>query len=79
MINFKLNPVSTLVSALLLASTLFVSSVHAQSNEIKESCSSVVALFNKGDIDGALEEARWCVTQLEQLKQGQTHLTSKMK
>lgn len=72
MVNFKLNPVSTLVSSLLLASTLFVSSVYAQSDEIKESCSSVVALFNDGDIDGALEEARWCVTQLEQLKQGQT-------
>jgi hypothetical protein len=72
MVNFKLNRVYTLVSTLLIASTLFVSSVHAQNNEIKESCSNVVALFNDGDIDGALEEARWCVTQLEQLKQGQT-------
>lgn len=72
MVNFKLNRVYTLVSTLLIASTLFVSPVHAQNNEIKESCSNVVALFNDGDIDGALEEARWCVTQLEQLKQGQT-------
>lgn len=72
MFNFKLNPVYPFVSTLLIASTLLVSSVHAQNDDIKESCSSVVALFNKGDIDGALEEARWCLTQLEQIKQGQT-------
>lgn len=35
-------------------------------------CSSAAELFKEGDVEGALEEARWCVTQLEQLKQNQT-------
>ena len=35
-----------------------------------ETCSSAASLFKEGDIEGALEEAQWCVTQLEQLKQG---------
>jgi len=35
-----------------------------------DTCSSAASLFKEGDIEGALEEARWCVTQLEQLKQG---------
>ena len=37
-----------------------------------ETCSSAAELFREGDVEGALEEARWCVTQLEQLKQNQT-------
>ena len=37
-----------------------------------ESCSTAAELFKDGDVEGALEEARWCVTQLEQLKQNQT-------
>lgn len=37
-----------------------------------ESCTSAAKLFTEGDVEGALEEARWCVTQLEQLKQGKT-------
>lgn len=35
------------------------------------SCSSAANLVKEGDIAGALEEARWCVTQLEQLMQEQ--------
>ena len=35
-----------------------------------DTCASAASLFEEGDIEGALEEARWCVTQLEQLKQG---------
>jgi hypothetical protein len=35
-----------------------------------DTCASAASLFKEGDIEGALEEARWCVTQLEQLKQG---------
>ena len=35
-----------------------------------DTCSSAASLFQEGDIEGALEEAQWCVTQLEQLKQG---------
>ncbi len=34
-------------------------------------CSSAASLAKEGDIAGALEEARWCVTQLEQLMQQQ--------
>lgn len=34
-------------------------------------CNSAATLFKDGDIEGALEEARWCVTLLEQLKQNQ--------
>ncbi|GAA6171643.1 hypothetical protein NBRC116592_13130 [Colwellia sp. KU-HH00111] len=34
-----------------------------------DTCASAASLFKEGDIEGALEEARWCVTQLEQLKQ----------
>jgi len=37
-----------------------------------ETCNSAAELFREGDVEGALEEARWCVTQLEQLKQDQT-------
>ncbi len=34
-------------------------------------CASAASLAKEGDIAGALEEARWCVTQLEQLMQQQ--------
>lgn len=40
----------------------------AQENP-KESCDGIVELYNDGDVDGALEEARWCVEALEQVKQ----------
>jgi hypothetical protein len=36
-----------------------------------DTCTTAASLFKEGDIEGALEEARWCVTQLEQLKQGE--------
>ena len=36
-----------------------------------EICSSAANLAKEGDIAGALEEARWCVTQLEQMMQEQ--------
>ncbi len=68
MFNLKLTP----MRILLFSSFVFISSAMAQNDKIQESCNSVTNLFNEGDIDGALEEARWCVTQLEQLKQGQT-------
>lgn len=35
-----------------------------------QTCANAASLFKEGDIEGALEEARWCVTQLEQLQQG---------
>lgn len=34
-------------------------------------CSSAAGLIKEGDVAGALEEARWCVTQLEQMMQEQ--------
>jgi hypothetical protein len=35
-----------------------------------DTCARAASLFKEGDIEGALEEAKWCVTQLEQMKQG---------
>ncbi len=64
-----LKPVNLLTGlAIGLAS---ITPVHAEEDP-SETCASAVSLFKEGDIDGALEEARWCVTQLEQLKQNQT-------
>jgi hypothetical protein len=59
---------------LVIASSLLFTSPHALSSEEdpSQTCKSAAELFAEGDIDGALEEARWCVTQLEQLKQNQT-------
>ena len=36
-----------------------------------QTCSNAADLAKEGDVAGALEEARWCVTQLEQLKQNE--------
>lgn len=36
-----------------------------------ENCQNAVDLIKEDDLEGALEEARWCVTLLEQKKQGQ--------
>ncbi|WP_100642507.1 hypothetical protein [Alteromonas facilis] len=36
-------------------------------------CTSAAELFQEGDLEGALEEARWCVTLLEQLQQAQVN------
>lgn len=35
----------------------------------KESCDGILELYNDGDVDGALEEARWCVEALQQVRQ----------
>ena len=34
-------------------------------------CREAAELYSQQDIDGALEEARWCLEALEQIKQGQ--------
>lgn len=70
MFNFTLNSKKSVFLALLITTSI-VSPLHAE-GEADESCTSAAALFKDGDIEGALEEARWCVTQLEQLRQGQT-------
>lgn len=57
---------SGLVSGLSLAPPVYAEESPA------ETCKAAAELFNEGDVEGALEEARWCVTQLEQLKQNQT-------
>lgn len=60
----------TLFLSLLLG---FSAAAYAQDEENpSDLCMSAAELFKEGDIEGALEEARWCVTQLEQLQQGKT-------
>ena len=50
--------------------------VHAEEGP-EQYCNSAIELYKEGDIDGALEEARWCVESLEQLAQAkQTELFS---
>ena len=60
-----------IISSSLLLSLTALNQAYAQEDPT-ETCTSAAKLFKEGDIEGALEEARWCVTQLEQLKQGQT-------
>ena len=59
------------LSASLTLSTGAIMPAHAEEDP-SETCKSAASLFKEGDLDGALDEARWCVTQLEQLKQNQT-------
>lgn len=56
-------------TCLLVAGLLSFGVAHAQEDPEK-TCSNIVGLYADGDIDGALEEARWCVEALEQIKQG---------
>lgn len=37
----------------------------------EETCNEAAKLYSDGDLEGALEEAKWCVSQLEQEKQQQ--------
>lgn len=37
-----------------------------------ESCNNAASLYAENDLEGALEEARWCVKLMEQEKQGKT-------
>lgn len=57
----------------ILGLTLLVLPLASQAQEKPvDTCASAVELFNDGDVEGALEDARWCVTQLEELKQNKT-------
>lgn len=59
-----------LVSALLLVST---QTVLAQSaDEAATACTEAARLINEDDLVGALDEAKWCVESLQQLKQQAT-------
>lgn len=56
--------------ALCIALNFASSAIAIADDTPADTCMSAASLFKSGDIEGALEEARWCVTQLEQLKQG---------
>ncbi|MEE9319171.1 MAG: hypothetical protein V3U76_01880 [Granulosicoccus sp.] len=65
-----MNKMATLVVIALLSGS---TSIFAQSAEdATEACNEAARLIAKKDIDGALEEARWCVESLQQMKQQQT-------
>ena len=55
-----------------VAFAIFSSAQVYAKDDPSETCSSAAELFSEGDIEGALEEARWCVTLLEQLKKNET-------
>jgi hypothetical protein len=59
-------------SALVISLAILSSNVIANNEDPAALCTSAAKLFQEGDIDGALDEARWCVNELEQLKQNQT-------
>ena len=60
----------SLASGLAIA-LLAIAPAHAD-EDAADTCKSAAKLYKDGDLDGALDDARWCVTQLEKLKQGQT-------
>jgi len=61
------------VSAWVLASFIAVSSAAgtavAADDDPVAACAEAVSLYKDDDVEGALEEARWCVSQLEQIRQ----------
>lgn len=58
---------------LLLAVLALLAAAPVQSQDDPASaCREAAKLFEEDDIQGALEEARWCVEALEQLKQNNT-------
>lgn len=59
-------------NVILLTLSLLSIPVLASDEDPAKLCKNAAQLFKDGDLEGALEEARWCVTQLEQLKQNQT-------
>jgi len=58
-----------LLLAALSLSMMSNSAIYAEDSPA-DTCKSAASLFEEGDIEGALEEAEWCVTLLKQLKQG---------
>lgn len=54
----------------MLVLTIFPVVVTA-AEDLAASCNEAATLYSKKDIDGALEEARWCVEALEQIKRKQ--------
>jgi len=62
-----------LQSFLLASALIFPALANAQDeNDPAEACQEAIVLLEENDIEGALEEARWCVEGIEQIKQQQT-------
>lgn len=62
-----------MLSKIVVGCLLLAGSIAAQAEESpKESCNNASTLYTEGDLEGALEEARWCVKQMEQEKQNNT-------
>ncbi len=49
--------------------SLPLSSAFAQDDDPASVCREAARLYEENDIEGALEEARWCIEALEQIKQ----------
>lgn len=52
--------------------SLPIAALAQDENNPAEACQEAIVLLEQNDIEGALEEARWCVEGIEQLKQSQT-------
>lgn len=55
-----------------LAIALLAAAPVQAEEDAADTCKNAAKLFKDGDLDGALDDARWCVTELEKLKKGQT-------
>ncbi len=66
----KLNGRNVVAGILAFCCLLISATTRAEEDSPKTACAAAVELFNEDDIEGALEEARWCVTLLEQQMQG---------
>jgi len=62
---------NTRLLAILIITSTFVQPSLAQDTPA-ETCQAAAKLAKEGDIDGAIEEARWCLEGLEQIKQEQS-------
>lgn len=63
---------NTIGKTLILLVFLTVGSQAYADEETIEACQAAAALLQENDIDGALEEASWCLEGIQQLKQKQT-------
>jgi hypothetical protein len=57
----------------LLSTIIFMPVAVGADETPKEACKSASSLYADGDVEGALEEARWCVSLLEQEQQNLTN------
>ncbi|MCW8090320.1 hypothetical protein [Alteromonas sp. ASW11-130] len=55
-----------------IAASLLIPITHAKESP-EDSCKGAAELYANGDLETALEEARWCVTLMEQEQQAQTN------